>query len=505
MIVRDSKPPFRSHVERIVERARDCPDEIVLQDISRRVSAAQLVIYVESAARALVEGGVNPGAVVALVAPNTVEAVVARYAVGLLGCATVVCPHADADELLAAFVAAVQPDLMVYFPKTSAVAKAVLDRQTVPSGFLFDDLAAGRSTADAADTPLDTVVTGYSAAATGLAVLAPSGATTDESKASCRTFAEWLEITKGAPDRSRRQLICTPIAYIAQVLLDQTLLGGGTVVLRERFDAGEVLATIEKERITHLGLVEPWLVELVDHPDYQPRALSSVVAISHIGADAAPALRKRLLSRTGPVLAHPYGASEAGIVSILGPGEYDVGRPDLLGTAGRPLPGVEVRIVGPDGSPALAGGEGRIHVRSPSIAHGYRPASARSPFAAGWYDSGDLGFLDADGYLHLRGRAQDARYIDGRSVLPIDVQEALCRHPKVRYAVAVPLEESPSGFGAIVQVTAGSDVTPAELQAFVEPQAAHLVPAPVAIVPRVPVTEQGKPSRHVIAADLRGR
>jgi acyl-coenzyme A synthetase/AMP-(fatty) acid ligase len=67
------------------------------------------------------------------------------------------------------------------------------------------------------------------------------------------------------------------------------------------------------------------------------------------------------------------------------------------------------------------------------------------------------------------------------------------------------LEESPSGFGAIVQVTPGSDVTPAELQAFVEQRGAHLVPAPVAIVVRVPVTEQGKPARNVITAELRGQ
>ena len=82
-------------------------------------------------------------------------------------------------------------------------------------------------------------------------------------------------------------------------------------------DARDILATIEAERITHLALVEPLLVELIDHPEFGMRDLSSLVAISHIGADAAPALRQRLLGPCGPDPGAPYGASETGIVSVL--------------------------------------------------------------------------------------------------------------------------------------------------------------------------------------------
>jgi len=230
--------------------------------------------------------------------------------------------------------------------------------------------------------------------------------------------------------RDRRLLVCTPLAYVAQVLADQVLTGGGTVVLLDGFDPAEVLATIEAQRITHLGLVEPGLVELIDHPDLPRRDLSSLVAISHIGADAPANLRRRLLARAGSVLANPYGASEAGIISVLAPPEYGLEHPELLATAGRPLPAVEVRIERPDGSEARPGEAGAIVIRSAAAADGYDVDPTRSSFGD-HYRTGDLGFLDADGYLHVRGRLKDARTIEGETVMPIDVANALCglAHP----------------------------------------------------------------------------
>ena len=103
-----------------------------------------------------------------------------------------------------------------------------------------------------------------------------------------------------------------PLAYVSQVLADQVLIGGGTVVLCERFEPRIVLETIERERITHLGLVEPALVELIDCPDLRHRDLSSLVAITHIGADAPANLRRRLLERSGPILVAPVRGERGG-------------------------------------------------------------------------------------------------------------------------------------------------------------------------------------------------
>src|SRR6202012_6106306 len=118
--------------------------------------------------------------------------------------------------------------------------------------------------------------------------------------ASRRTFAAWLRMLAAPPQPERRQLICTPLAYIGQVFADQTLLGGGRVVLQDRFEPADVLRVIEAERITHVGLVDPLLVDLADPPDRAVRDLSSLVAASHIGAPAAANLRRRLLGQLGP-------------------------------------------------------------------------------------------------------------------------------------------------------------------------------------------------------------
>jgi fatty-acyl-CoA synthase len=105
----------------------------------------------------------------------------------------------------------------------------------------------------------------------------------------------------------RRQLVNGKLAYFSQVLVDTTLLGGGTVILHDSFDADDTLAAIEDERITDLFPVEPQLFELMDHPDLDSTDLSSLRAVVHIGASAPPTLRRRARERPGPASSQaPY-------------------------------------------------------------------------------------------------------------------------------------------------------------------------------------------------------
>ena len=157
----------------------------------------------------------------------------------------------------------------------------------------------------------------------------------------------------------------------------------------------------------------------MDHPDVTQRDLSSLSVLTHIGAAAPPVLRMRARERLGPVIAHPYGASEMGLVSVLTPPEHDLAYPDRFTCAGRVLPGVEVRFRSPDG--ALDERAGAIEVLSPAMASGYlrRPVEQATNFVDGWYRTGDLGHLDEDSYLHIHGRVVDCAEIDGRLVTPL--------------------------------------------------------------------------------------
>jgi fatty-acyl-CoA synthase len=143
----------------------------------------------------------------------------------------------------------------------------------------------------------------------------------------------------------------------------------------------------------------------MDHPGVPNYDLSSLRALTHIGAMAAPVLRRRARERLGPVIAHTYGASATGILSALSPAEHD--RPSRFRCAGRIRAGVEVRFRRPDGT--LDPRMGAIEVRSPAMAKGYRhrPVHEAEHFLDGWYQTGDLGALDAEDMLCIFGRVTD--------------------------------------------------------------------------------------------------
>jgi fatty-acyl-CoA synthase len=492
--------PFTSHVERILSRSIDDPDAVMLSDRSREFTGRHFYSLVVRLAGALRTAGLHRGDRVAILPTISPEALAVRYAAGLLGCATVYCPNVGSGDRLARFVTRLRADALVVFPETADDARAVIATRAVANL-----VSVGRTPSVDVDLLSDDVgpesARLTSVAAPGdLAVLVSSGGTTGEPKAIRRSFASWGDLVDIGPTVDRRLLVCTAFAYIAQVLIDQVLVGGGVLVLRDRFDPQELLTTIEAERITHLCLVEPLLVELIDHLDLHRHDLSSLTAISHIGADAAPSLRRRLLQRAGPVLEHPYGASEVGIISSLAGAEYDLSRPALLATAGRPLPGVRVRIHGSDSRQVPPGQEGLIAVSSAHVSDGYDPVPPESGFRDGVYYTGDIGLLDAEGYLHVRGRAADLRSVNGRPVMPVDVQDALCAHPEVRYAVGVPLHGPTRGFGAAVLLAPAAGVGTGDLQAFVrERQGGHVVPEAIVIVDRIPITEQGKPDQAAIS------
>ena len=492
--------PFRSFAELILDRAMVEPDAVLVADREHEVTCAEFAALTYRLAGALDREGLKRGGVLAILAAISPEALAVRCAAALLGATTMFCPNKGSDAGLRSLLAGIGADALIVFPQTAAAGTAAIASGCTTrvmsigavTGIEVDLLTVGNAMAEG---PIP------SRAQPGdLGVLVSSGGTTGESKASRRSFAAWGPNVDVGPLRDRRQLVCMPLAYVSQVLTEQVLVGGGTVVLCDRFEPGLVLEAIERHRITHVGLVEPGLVELIDHPDFVRRDVSSLVAVSHIGADAPANLRRRLLERAGPILVHPYGASEAGIVSVLAPPDYDLCHPELLATAGRVLPGVELRIELSDGSQAPPGAEGAIVVRSPAAADGYAVDPARSAFRRGDYHTGDLGLLDPGGYLHVRGRAADAREIEGETVLPLDVANALCAHPEVRYAVAVPAGRR---FSAIVTLAPGSALGAPDLAQFVRDRDGEsLVPEAVLVADRIPTTEQGKPNRAAITSAL---
>lgn len=493
---------FASVTSRVLAAAADDPARVVLTDERGPVTGAAFVTEVHRLAWILRWMGVRAGQTVGVAAGVTTRAVLLRYAAGLVGCATVFCP--EVPGRFDAFVSLVRPDLLI------------ADRRLRSAG----PELVGTRVLDSADARLDegwpSTLGAFADGARpeGLGVLISSGGTTGAARATRRSFAEHLALVDGPADRDRRQLICTPLAYVAQVLLDVTLVAGGQVVLLPGFVPSRVLAAVETHRPTHLGLVEPLLAELTAAAEGRGHDLTSLRSLTHIGATAPAALRRRWLRVWGPVLVNLYGSSEIGLATALLDPEYGpTAHDEVLVSAGAPLPGAAVTIE--TGCPVTGpGARGRIVVRTRGRASGYlMPGGSTAPPAAGpaeafrtdgWFASGDLGVLDRQGRLTVLGRAADQREVGGRLLLPVDVETACYADPAIAYAVAVPLDADPAcPFGVVVTAAAGSQPSVAETADRLVDELGCSVPVALVAGP-FPVTEQGKPDRPAIAALLTG-
>lgn len=482
------------YINHLIERLGQDGRKPILRYLGRDTAADEFLAMINRYARALSGLGVRRGKLVALFAPNTPDALAIRYATHLLGAAAVFLSAPAAPESRAELVADMDPDLLIVFADT---AELLPEGVKVPVASVGIDLPQPALRLDRLAASETRAPVGSQAEPEDLAVIISSGGTTGVPKGSWRTFAAYTAMIRpGTADR--RQLVNDRLAYLSQILVDNTLLGGGSVVLENSYEPADTLATIEAERITDLFLVEPQLFDLMDHPDVSRRDLRSLQSITHIGASAPPVLRRRARERLGPVIAHTYGASEMGIVSALTPGEQDPAQPETFACSGRVLPGVEIRFRRRDGTLAAPGEIGSIEVRSPAMAGGYRnrPDLEARAFRDGWYCSGDLGRLDGSGWLHILGRAVDITWIDGVMVSPTLMEDALCGLPAVRYAVVVADADNARWIAAVVPWP-GSTVDPSQCRDLVVGRF-HAAPLVVIEVRGMPLTEQGKPDREAI-------
>ena len=492
------------YISRLVACLADAGSQIILQYGNVDIIASELLASIYRYARALMTLGIGRDSLVALFAPNCPDAIAIRYAANLIGSGAVYLSNPATIERCGELVAQMAPDLLVLFPPTAALAPTDSSVRiasvgvTVAAAAVRLDHLAGEQGSDAlpcAATPHD------------LAVIVSSGGTTGLPKGSCRTFRAYSAMVNVPSPPGRRQLVNGHLAYLSQVLVDVTLLGGGCVVLRDAFDAADTLATIESERITDLFLVEPQLFDVMDHPDVSRRDLSSLRTLSHVGASAPSTLRRRARQRLGAVIAHTYGASEEGLVSLLSPREHDPARPERFSCAGRILPFVELRLRRPDGSLADIGEVGSIEVRSPAMAQGYRnrPELDADNFQDGWYRPRDLGRIDEEGYLYIIGREADVRWIGGVPLTPTSIEETLCQMREVRVAVVVADDEADRWIAAVVPWE-GALLDSRTCLASIEEAQGHEAAALIVIIAiqNIPVTEQGKPDREAIKHLARG-
>lgn len=305
-----------------------------------------------------------------------------------------------------------------------------------------------------------------------------------------------------------RMLLSLPLshAYGLGPGLLQVAAAGATAVLLPRFGTEEALDAIHTHRVTTLLGVPPMYAALLSAPDERlHEALSTVRLFTSGAAPLPPALLAGIRRVTGLPVYEGYGLTETApvLTSTLASG---TAKP---GSVGRPLPGVELRIVDSDGDPLPGedpddelgdetGGTGLVAVRGPNLFSGYWPDRAHGPGADGWFRTGDIGYLDADGDLHLVDRANDLIIVNGFNVYPHEVEHVLDGLDGVAEsaAVGVPDERTGETVKAFVITRPGADLSPAQV---IDHCATHLarfkVPTSVAFVDTLPHTPTGKLAR----------
>ncbi|HEV7758657.1 MAG TPA: class I adenylate-forming enzyme family protein [Acidimicrobiales bacterium] len=488
-------------MHRALERAADrFGDRPALLAGDERWTFRQLDGRSNAFGRHLAAQGVGPGQRVAVMTSNRVEFVVAVQAISKLAAAAVLLsPAWKAVEVDHALALTGPGHAVADGPATELLADR-LGRTAVTD--LDDPATAGAVQAQGRARP----AVGGEPRDTDEAILVFSSGTTGLPKAVRHTHrsmgratGHWCAALGLGPDD--RFQVATPPSHILGLLnLLAAAEAGATVRLHRRFDLDEVLRRIGSDHITLEMAVAPIALALANHPRLEEFDLSSLRYIMWGATPVTASIAELVTSRTGVRWLPAYGASELPVIAANPVGDPGAWR---LDSAGLPPAGVELRVVDLDRGDVLGpGGIGEIQARSPSVMAGYLPDEANADaFVDGWYRTGDVGWLEPAGWVHLTDRSKEMIKVNGFQVAPAEVEAVLHGHPSVLDCAVFGVADARAGElpVAAVQLDPDRPVDAVELQQLVADSLAtykHL--RNVVVVDTIPRLPSGKVLRRTL-------
>jgi len=314
------------------------------------------------------------------------------------------------------------------------------------------------------------------------------------------------------PNEHDRILGVLPLFHVFAntCVLNRTVLNGGCIVMLPRFEAGQVLAAIDRTKATALPGVPTMYQALLDHPKLAGTNFSSLRICISGGAPLPAELKAKFEAATGSTVVEGYGLSESSGVISANPYEGE----GKSGTIGQPIPGTWVRLVdkGDPGQPAPDGEPGEIVAAGPQIMKGYwnRPDADSDVFVTDadgrtWLRTGDVGTIDADGFIKIGDRLKDMIAVSGFKVFPSQIEAVLHHHAAVKEAMVIGLPDPYRGEHprAYVTLNDGATVTGEELRDWLNPQLGrHERVDQVVIRLTMPKTMIGKLSRKDLVAQV---
>jgi acyl-CoA synthetase (AMP-forming)/AMP-acid ligase II len=465
------------------------PTRIAIIVDGRSVSYDELLAAVQQCAGGLVGHGVQAGQRVAVVDTGSLLSIATVLAAARIGAAAALMNPALTPPELQGLIknagcanVAVAGELYADRVRDACVS-------TVLTG---TDLTTGSSSVP----PTDVVDDGR------VALILFTSGTTGLPKAVGITERQLMTRIKGMgpPFRAHAKpavsMLAVPFFHVGGALgVLGSLYSGNTLVVQPRFDAGEWLRLVSQHRVATTFLVPTMLQRIIDHPDFAATDLTSLVAIAY-GAAAAPInLVHRAMAALPHVgLANVFGQTETlGAYTTLLPGDHR--DPARAGSVGRPLPGVDVRVVDPEtGNDVEPGTVGELWVNT------------TQNVSEGWLRTGDLARLDSDGYIFPSGRLTDTINRGGEKFGPIEIEDALRSHPAVTDVAVAGITDGELGQRVGAAVVARAPVTLEELRSHCRDVIAYFkLPERLAVVDHIPYSETGKINRRRLATMIADR
>ncbi|HSU03043.1 MAG TPA: AMP-binding protein [Nocardioides sp.] len=309
-------------------------------------------------------------------------------------------------------------------------------------------------------------------------------------------------------------LALAPLTHAAGVLCFPVLSLGGEVVIMRAPDVGGFLRLVQEHRVTHTFLPPTLIYMVLGSPDLASTDLSSLQCFWYGAAPMSASRLEEALQRIGPVMAQLFGQTEAPMmISMMPPADHFRAdgsvATERLTSAGRPAPLVTVAILDEEDRPVAPGERGEICARSSLVMAGYwkNPEETARTLRHGWLHTGDIGFLDEEGFLHIVDRAKDMIITGGFNVYSTEVEQAVLAHPSVQDCAVIGLPDDTWGERVVVVVQphpAGS-VDADELKAFVKERIGSVkTPKEVHVWPDLPRSKVGKVLKTEIKTDLVG-
>jgi amino acid adenylation domain-containing protein len=458
------------------DSARRAPDAPAIIEPSRSASYGELNRLANRFARMFSAHGVRRGDRVVLALDNSIELVAAYFGAMKAGGAAVPLPGGPRSDRLATAIEDASPRVCVI----DAASAASLDRSLLARSAIF--VAGDQAGVAAGLSHLPTELASYSdddfrvrTIDLDLAAIIYTSGSTGEPRgvmlthgnlvANARSIVEYLQLTNGD-----RVMCVLPFHYVYGLsLLHTHMCVGGSVVVDNRFAfPNVVLAAMQKHRVTGFAGVPSTFALLLHRSSLDTVALPDLRYVTQAGGAMPPSRVTEWLER-GPRVPFyvMYGATEAGArLSYLPPKDL----PAKLGSIGRAIPNVDIVVLTEDGERAPTGEVGELVARGSNISVGYwnNPDETRRKFCSAGYRTGDLGYVDRDGYLYLAGRRHDMIKVGANRVGAKEIEDVLHDHPAIHEAAVVGapheiLGEAPVAFVALRNQ---ADAAPDILKAF---------------------------------------